>query len=66
LIVALLGGLGSLRGAVIAAFMVALCEALTLQYLGGSWVLITLFLLISIVLIIRPRGVAGVLETTRA
>ncbi len=66
LIVALLGGLGSLRGAVIAAFMVALCEALTLHYFGGAWVLITLFLLISIVLIIRPRGVAGVLETTRA
>ena len=66
LIVALLGGLGSLRGAVIAAFMVALCEALTLQYFGGAWVLVTLFLLISIVLIIRPRGVAGVLETTRA
>lgn len=66
LIVALLGGLGSLRGAVIAAFLVALCEALTLQYLGGAWVLITLFLLIAIVLIIRPRGIAGVLETTRA
>lgn len=66
LIVALLGGLGSLRGAVIAAFLVALCEALTLQYLGGAWVLITLFLLIAVVLIIRPRGIAGVLETTRA
>lgn len=66
LIVALLGGLGSLRGAVIAAFLVALCEALTLQYIGGAWTLITLFLLIAIVLIIRPRGIAGVLETTRA
>ncbi len=66
LIVALLGGLGSLRGAVIAAFLVALCEALTLQYFGGAWTLITLFLLIAIVLIIRPRGIAGVLETTRA
>lgn len=66
LIVALLGGLGSLRGAVIAAFMVALTEALTLQYFGGAWTLVTLFILISVVLIIRPRGVAGVLETTRA
>jgi branched-chain amino acid transport system permease protein len=66
LIVALLGGLGSLRGAVIAAFLVALTEALTAQYLGNAWVLITLFGLIAVVLIIRPRGVAGVLETTRA
>ncbi|MFM9125476.1 MAG: ABC transporter permease subunit, partial [Actinomycetota bacterium] len=66
LIVALLGGLGSLRGAVIAAFLVAFAEALTLQYLGGAWVLITLFVLIAVVLIIRPRGIAGVLEGTRA
>ena len=66
MIVALLGGLGSLRGAVIAAFLVALCEALTLQLFGGAWVLITLFMLIAIVLIVRPRGIAGVLETTRA
>lgn len=66
LVVALLGGLGSLRGAVIAAFLVALCEALTLQFFGGAWVLVTLFLLIAVVLVIRPRGIAGVLETTRA
>jgi hypothetical protein len=51
---------------VIAAFLVALTEALTAQYLGNAWVLITLFGLIAVVLIIRPRGVAGVLETTRA
>lgn len=66
LIVALLGGLGSLRGAVIAAFLVALTEALTAYYLGNAWVLITLFGLIAVVLIIRPRGIAGLLETTRA
>ena len=66
LIVALLGGLGSILGTVIAALMVAATEAVTIHYLDASWVLLTQFALIAIVLLVRPRGVAGVLEGTRA
>ncbi len=66
LIVALLGGLGSILGTVIAALLVAATEAVTLHYLDASWVLLTQFGLIAIVLLIRPRGVAGILEATRA
>ena len=66
LIVALLGGLGSVLGTVIAALLVAATEAVTVSYLNASWVLITQFGLIAIVLLVRPRGVAGVLEATRA
>lgn len=66
LIVALLGGLGSIPGTVIAAILVGACEALTARYLDQSYVLLTLFALIAIVLIVRPRGVAGILETSRA
>ncbi len=66
LTVAMLGGLGSIRGAVIAAVLVAAVEALTAQYIGPELVLVALFLLIAIVLLVRPRGIAGVLETTRA
>jgi branched-chain amino acid transport system permease protein len=66
LIVALLGGLGSILGTVIAALMVAATEAVTIHYLDASWVLLTQFGLIAIVLLVRPRGVAGVLEATRA
>ncbi len=66
LIVALLGGLGSIPGTVIAAIAVAATEAVTLQYLDASWVLLTQFGLIAVVLLVRPRGVAGILEATRA
>ena len=52
--------------AVIAAFLVAGTEAVTISYLDASWVLLTQFGLIAIVLLVRPRGVAGILEATRA
>jgi branched-chain amino acid transport system permease protein len=66
LIVALLGGLGSILGTVIAALLIGATEAVTLHYLDASWVLLTQFSLIAIVLLVRPRGVAGILEATRA
>jgi branched-chain amino acid transport system permease protein len=66
LIVALLGGLGSILGTVIAALLVAATEAVTIRYLDASWVLLTQFGLIAVVLLVRPRGVAGILEATRA
>jgi branched-chain amino acid transport system permease protein len=66
LIVALLGGLGSIPGTILAALLVAATEALTATYLGGQYVLITLFFLIAIVLLLRPRGLGGLLEAARA
>ena len=66
LIVALLGGLGSIPGAIGAAVLVGATEALTSFYLGGQYVLITLFVLIAVVLLVRPRGLGGLLEGVRA
>lgn len=63
--IALLGGLGSVQGAVIAAMILGLVEALTAMLLGGQYVLITQFLVIIIILIIRPRGIAGILDKAR-
>ena len=63
--IALCGGLGSVRGAVIAALVLGLNEALTSVLLGGQDVLITQFLLIIIILLIRPRGIAGILDRAR-
>ena len=40
-------------------------EALTSTLLGGQYVLITQFLLIILVLLIRPRGIAGILDKAR-
>lgn len=66
LIVALLGGLGSVPGTIVAALLVGAVEALTQTYIGSEFVLVTLFTLIAVVLLVRPRGVAGILESTRA
>jgi branched-chain amino acid transport system permease protein len=66
MIVALLGGLGSIPGAVIAAVLIGVTDAATSQYLGQGYVLMTEFVLIGAVLLVRPRGVGGLLEATRA
>jgi branched-chain amino acid transport system permease protein len=65
MIVALAGGLGSVAGSLIAALLIGLIEALTAVTIGGRYVLITQFLFIIAVLLIRPRGIAGMLETAR-
>ena len=63
--IALCGGLGSVQGAVIAAVILGLNEALTGVVLGGQYVLITQFLLIIVILLIRPRGIAGIVDRAR-
>lgn len=66
MIVTLLGGLGSLRGTLLAAVVVGMTEALTARLLGQGSVLIALFIVISVVLLVRPRGIGGMLEVSRA
>jgi branched-chain amino acid transport system permease protein len=63
--IALCGGLGSVQGAVIAAILLGLVEALTNKFLGGQYVLMTQFLVIIMVLIIRPRGISGLVDKAR-
>ncbi|MBD8906686.1 branched-chain amino acid ABC transporter permease [Methylorubrum zatmanii] len=63
--IALMGGLGSVPGAVIGAVILGINEALTSTMLGGQYVLITQFLLIIVILLIRPRGIAGILDKAR-
>ena len=61
--VALLGGLESLRGAVIAGVLVGVGEALAAHYLdpltGGAMSLIFPFMLMIVVLLVRPQGLFG-------
>lgn len=66
LFVALLGGLGSVPGAIVAALLMGGTEGFTTVYAGGQYVFMMQFAVIAFVLLVRPRGVAGILETTRA
>jgi branched-chain amino acid transport system permease protein len=63
--IALCGGLGSVQGAVIAAVLLGLVEALTNKFLGGQYVLMNQFLVIILVLIVRPRGISGLVDKAR-
>ncbi|NDY82087.1 branched-chain amino acid ABC transporter permease [Orrella sp. NBD-18] len=58
-IVVILGGLGSLWGAVAAAFIVGLIEAYSSVYLGGTKGALALFVLVMIMLIVKPSGLFG-------
>ena len=58
-IVVILGGLGSLWGAVMAAFFVGLIEAYSSVYLGGTKGALALFVLVMILLVVKPSGLFG-------
>ena len=67
LTIALLGGLGSVAGAMLGALIIGILEVITgeISFLGQRYVLLIQFVFIVIVLIIRPRGLGGLLDETR-
>ena len=65
LIISLAGGLGSIPGTVIAAGLMGFAEAITARYTQQSVVPFVLFGLVVLILIVRPRGLGGLLEDVR-
>ena len=63
--VVILGGLGSISGATIAAFIVGIVEAYSSVYLGGSKGALALFVLVLFILVFKPNGLMG-RETRKA
>lgn len=55
----ILGGLGSLEGAALAAFIVGIVEAFSSVYFGGSFGALVLFVLVLLLLVFRPTGLLG-------
>lgn len=58
-IVVILGGLGSMWGATLAAFIVGLIEAFSSVYLGGSKGALALFVIVLVILVVKPSGLFG-------
>jgi len=58
-IVVILGGLGSVGGATVAAFLVGMVEAYSSVYLGGSKGTLVLFVIVILILLVRPSGLMG-------
>jgi branched-chain amino acid transport system permease protein len=58
----ILGGLGSIPGAIIGGLAIGLGENITAYTLGGSWKDAVSFVILIIVLVIRPTGLFGEAE----
>ena len=58
-IVVILGGLGSITGAMVSAFIVGMIEAYSSVYLGGSKGALALFIMVVLILLVRPQGLFG-------
>ncbi|MBD0316670.1 MAG: branched-chain amino acid ABC transporter permease [Nitrospiraceae bacterium] len=58
-IVVILGGLGSIGGATVAALVIGMVEAFSSVYLGGSKGALVLFLIVLLILLVRPTGLMG-------
>lgn len=58
-VIAVLGGLGNMYGALVGGLVIGLVEAWAGQYLPGTWVNALAFLVLVVVLIFRPSGLVG-------
>lgn len=56
---AILGGIGSVPGAMIAGLIVGLAEAMTVQLIGAEWRAAVAFVILVAILLLRPRGLFG-------
>jgi branched-chain amino acid transport system permease protein len=55
----ILGGLGSIKGAIIGGLLYGITERFATLFLNGNWGSAIAFALLIVVLIIRPRGIFG-------
>jgi len=63
--VIILGGLGSVVGVILGAFILAFAETAVFAYTSGTWVSAISFGLIFILLLVRPQGILGKKEVRR-
>ena len=66
LAIVVLGGLGSLRGAIIAALLLLVVEDITSVLVSPTWADFVFFGVIVLVLLVRPEGIYGVRARERA
>jgi branched-chain amino acid transport system permease protein len=54
-----LGGMGSLPGAIVGALLIGVGETMTTTYIGPEWATAVPFVVIFVVLLVRPQGLLG-------
>jgi branched-chain amino acid transport system permease protein len=58
-VVVVLGGVGSPAGALIGGLLLGLASTLTAQYIGPAFPNVTMFMLLVVMLLVRPSGLLG-------
>ena len=56
LMVVVLGGLGNITGGVLAALLIGVVETLTVAYLSATFRDLLVFILVGVILVVRPQG----------
>jgi branched-chain amino acid transport system permease protein len=59
LAVIILGGMGSIPGAVLGGFILGLTEVFTVQWISSTWRDAAAFTVLFLILLVRPRGLLG-------
>lgn len=65
LVVVIVGGLDSVMGALVAGLLIGLVEAWAGTYLGGEYKLVSTFIILIVMLMVRPYGLFGTTEIER-
>jgi branched-chain amino acid transport system permease protein len=60
--IVIFGGLGSVKGAIYAGFLVGILESLAVLFISSAWKDVIVFLIVILVLTFRPRGLMGIKE----
>jgi branched-chain amino acid transport system permease protein len=60
--IVVLGGLGSLVGSVVGGLILGVAESLTAYYFGAEWAPTIAFILLILILIVKPEGLFGTKE----
>ena len=61
-----LGGLGSIHGAVIGAVLLGVLEIFFISWVGAGWAPVFVFIVMLAFLLVRPRGIAGIIVQEKA
>jgi branched-subunit amino acid ABC-type transport system permease component len=62
-IVVIIGGLGSVRGTLVAALLLGVVRSLSLTWVSAQQTQIVLFVAMILILAVRPTGLSGVVES---